>query len=174
MNDTLITFNQSEYKRAVQVLHKARQIAVFGVANSAVVADDIVVKLARLGLICSSYADAHRQLIAASNLAEGDVAIGVSHSGYTIDTVDALTVARKNGAVTICISNQFTSPIIDVSDIQLLTAAHEASFISETMVSRISQLVIVDMLYSGIILQDYEYYTQKITKINGNTLGKAF
>jgi DNA-binding MurR/RpiR family transcriptional regulator len=174
LRDTLISLNKGELERAVKHIRKARQIAVYGVANSAVVADDIAHKLSRLGMICNSYSDSHRQLISAVHLSKGDTAIGVSHSGFTKDTVEAVAVAKKHGAITICISNQFASPIINVSDIRLLTAAHEVSFTSETMVSRISQLAVVDMLYYGIILQDYEYYSQMIEYSNQSTDEKAF
>lgn len=34
------------------------------------------------------------------------------------------------------------------------------------MVSRISQLAIVDMLYMGILLDDYDLYTKRLEKIN--------
>jgi DNA-binding MurR/RpiR family transcriptional regulator len=174
LRDTGISLNRNELERAVKAIQAARQIMVFGVANSAIVSDDIAHKLSRLGMICNSYSDPHRQLIAGTHLSSLDVAIGVSHSGFTKDTVETITMAKKCGATTICISNQFASPIIDVSDICLLTAAHEVSFTSETMVSRISQLAIVDMLYCGIILQDYEYYSRQISRSNQSTNGKAY
>ena len=34
------------------------------------------------------------------------------------------------------------------------------------MVSRISQLAIVDMLYMGILVSDYDLYTKRLDKIN--------
>jgi RpiR family transcriptional regulator, carbohydrate utilization regulator len=174
LKDTLTTLNREELKRAIEAVQNARQVNVFGVGNSYAVTVDICIKLTRIGIICSSYSDSHQQMIAAGNMTNADVAIGVSHSGYSADTVEALQLARRTGATTICISNQFASPIIGVSDIKLLSAATETSFNSETMVSRISQLAIVDMIYCGIILKDYDLYTKRIANCNEYTANKAF
>ncbi|UKI36457.1 MAG: SIS domain-containing protein [Clostridiales bacterium] len=39
------------------------------------------------------------------------MAIGVSHSGSSKDVVEALKIARDNGAATICLTNEGKSPI---------------------------------------------------------------
>ena len=103
-----------------------------------------------------------------------DVAIGISHSGQTKDVVNAVRLAGEKGAETICISNYTHSPLTEVSNIHLLTGGHEASFMSETMVSRISQLAIIDMLYVGIILSDYDAYSAGLSYVNEQVRDKAY
>ena len=49
--------------------------------------------------------------MAASLLKKGDVVIAVSHSGSTKDPIETLQVAKKNGAVTVAITNNSISPI---------------------------------------------------------------
>lgn len=174
LRDIEKTLDNESYIKAVCAIAHARQVCVFAVANSYVVADDIFNKLTRLGIPCGAYSDSHLQVMAAVNMKKGDVAIGISHSGQSIDTVEAVRAAREAGATTICISNHMTSPLIEVSDIQLLTSAHEVTFSSETMVSRISQLAIVDMLYCGLILSDYDRNCAQISKMNEALINKSF
>lgn len=174
LKDTQDTIDMDEYKKAVLAILHARRVVLYGVANSYIVAEDALNKFMRLGICCSCYSDSHQQIISAASLSRRDVAIGISHSGLTIETVEAMRVAKEAGATTICISNQFKSPIIEVSDIKLLTAAHETSFTSETMVSRISQLAIIDMLYCGIIVEDYDHYSKQISRMNEIVINKSY
>ena len=174
LKDTLAVVDVEMLKKAVSAITSARRIALFGVANSAVVCEDIHCKLMRLGFVCDVYSDAHQQLTAAVHMKPGDVAIGISHSGQTKDVVNAVRLAGEKGAETICISNYTHSPLTEVSNIHLLTGGHEASFMSETMVSHISQLAIIDMLYVGIILSDYDAYSAGLSYVNEQVRDKAY
>ena len=107
-------------------------------------------------------------------LTSRDAAIGISHSGMTVDTVNALAAARNAGAVTICITNYGASPITEKADIKLLTSSTETDFDSETMSSRIAQLAVIDMLYVGLIMQDYDHRREKIDILNKLLKDKSF
>lgn len=175
LKDTMKIFDDKEYQRAVEALRQAGKVALYGIGNSASVADDAQKKFMRIGVNCSVFGDGHMQIMSAVNLGQGDVAIGISHSGRTKDIIQALKLAKKAGATTICITNYEASFISEVSDIMLLTAAGlENSFDSETMASRIAQLAIIDMLYLGIILDDYKGYRKKLADIDSMMRDKAF
>jgi len=84
----------------------------------------------------------------------GDVAIGLSHTGTTVDTIDALRVARSYGATTAAVTNFPWSPITEVEDFVLTTAARETAFRCGAMTSRIAQLTVVDCLFVTLAQQD--------------------
>lgn len=174
MEDMLGILNREEYSRAVKALQAAERICIFGVANSASVGDDAMNKLLRLGKLAVATSDPHLQIMQATSLTGRDVAIGISHSGKTRQTIDALKIAKRAGAVVICITNHEASTITDTADIKLLTADYEKDFESETMTSRLSQLAIIDMLYLGVMLQDYDQYTQLIEQQNRELRPLAF
>ncbi|WP_418607600.1 family 10 glycosylhydrolase [Georgenia sp. SUBG003] len=90
---------------AVDAVVAAGRTDVYGVGASGIVAADLQQKLHRIGRVAFSYPDAHLALTSAALLRPGDVAIGISHTGTTIDTVDALAIARRNGATTVAITN---------------------------------------------------------------------
>ncbi|GAA4421513.1 MurR/RpiR family transcriptional regulator [Actinokineospora soli] len=134
----------------VDAIAGARRVDVYGVGASAFVAADLQQKLHRIGRTCFAWNDTHIMLTSAAVLTEGDVAVAISHTGATTDTVEALRVARLHGATTVALTNFPTSPIADVADHVLTTAARETTFRSGATASRIAQLTVVDCLFIGI------------------------
>lgn len=140
-------------QKASEAIMAAGKIVIMGLGNSAAVALDASHKLLRIGCNAYAYTDNHMQVIAASHLKEGDVAIGISHSGSSKDIIEALQAAREHGAVTICITNKGKSPIQKQSDLILYTSSEETKYNILALTSRIAQLSIVDTLYYHIVYQ---------------------
>jgi len=136
---------------AANKICSANKIVVFGLGNSASIATDASHKFLRAGLNCVAYSDNHMQVIAASHLKKGDVAIGISHSGSSKDIVDALKIAKEHGATTITVSNKGKSPILKFSDVVLATSASETQYNILALNSRIAQLAIIDALYFFVV-----------------------
>lgn len=55
-------------------------------------------------------------------MSTGDVAIGISYTGTSINTVDVLKSARNRGATTIAITNFTDTPLAEAADIMILTS----------------------------------------------------
>ena len=174
LNDTLGLLSLPSYAKAVKAIGNANKIDIYGVGNSGSIASDMLNKFLRIGLNARAFQDNHIQQISSLGLTGKDAAIAISHSGSTRDVVDTLALAKKAGAVTIAITNYKASKIAEYSDIVLCTGDFETTFYSETMVSRISQLALVDMLYMGVLLSDYERYTAHLNKVNLLVEGKNY
>ncbi len=164
LQETIKILNDEELERAGEAICRARLLAFYGMAASAAVALDSSHKFLRINIRSVSYSDSHMQAISASLLERGDVAFGVSHSGSSKDVVDALRIARQNGATTICLTHHTKSPITRVADIKLYTAARETALRSDAMTSRIAQLSILDVLYVYVALKRYEMSLQSIER----------
>ncbi|MCI2424082.1 MurR/RpiR family transcriptional regulator [Saccharopolyspora sp. K220] len=137
-------------QRLVDDVAQARRIDVYGVGASAFVALDLQQKLHRIGLTCFAWSDTHNALTSAAVLREGDVAIGISHTGATAETVEALREARRRGATTAALTNFARSPITEVASHVLTTAVRETTYRSGAMASRIGQLTVIDCLFIGV------------------------
>jgi DNA-binding MurR/RpiR family transcriptional regulator len=174
LENTLNIIDLNELERAVLALMRARRIDMYGVSDSASIAQYAMNKFIRLGMRCLVYSDAHQQTMAAITLSRQDVAIGISHSGRTKDTVEALKNARNAGATTICIANFGTSRITKYADIKLLTASFEANFPGDTIVSRISQLAIIDILFTGLFLKGYSKYKGLLAMVESALQDKVY
>ena len=156
LQDTAQTLSEESLAEAVQALVAASEIHFYGLGASGLVAQDAEQKFARIGLPARSFVDAHMQLTRAALLKPGDVAVGISYSGETIEVAQAIALAKESGAVTIGITNVPKSRIAQLCDIVLLTAAQENVFRSGAISSRIAQLSTVDALFISAALEDYE------------------
>jgi DNA-binding MurR/RpiR family transcriptional regulator len=156
IEDTAAALDLAVLEAAVEAVAQAPRVDIFGAGASALVGNDLHQKLHRIGRISFTWGDAHLALTSAAVLVPGDVAIGISHTGTTIDTIDALGTARGRGATTIAITNFAGSPISEQADHVLLTAARETTFRSGAMSSRIAQLALVDCLFAGVAQRFYD------------------
>lgn len=172
LEDTMRTVDDTELDRAVEALLGARRIHLYGVGASGLVAMDAEHKLLRIGLNCHAFPDPHTAVSMASVLEPGDVAIALSHSGSTRDTVESLTAAGEAGATTVCITNVMASPISRVADIKLYTSVDESDYRSGAMGSRIAQLSIVDVLFVGVAQRRFEESMHHLEKTRAAVTGK--
>src|SRR5581483_782152 len=154
VTDTASHLDIETLEKAVRELAKAKRIDIYGVGASGFVALDLQMKLQRIGKPAWAWTDPHMAISTASLREKGDVAIGLSHTGTTVDTIDVLREARDHGATTIAVTNFPWSPITEVADFVLLTAARETAFRSGAMTSRIAQLTVVDCLFITLAQQD--------------------
>jgi DNA-binding MurR/RpiR family transcriptional regulator len=150
IRDTAVALDLEQLRQAIDAVVQARRIDIYGVGASGFVAMDLQQKLHRIGLATFAWTDMHVAITSAANLRPEDVAIGISHSGTTTDTIDALGQARLSGARTIAITSFASSPIIASADVLLCTSAHETTFRAGAMASRVAALTVVDCLFAGV------------------------
>jgi DNA-binding MurR/RpiR family transcriptional regulator len=134
----------------VEAIGAASRIDIYGAGASGFVASDFQQKLHRIGRIAFYWPDVHSALTSAALLGKGDVAIGISHTGTTSDVIEVLEQARSRGATTVALTNFPRSPIADVVNHVLTTAARETTYRSGAMASRLAQLTVVDVLFVGV------------------------
>ena len=109
----------------------------------------------------------------AAGLTEADVAVGISYSGESRDTVDALKAAKQAGACTIAVTNFNGSTICRYADI-LICTSQDQHFYGNAIFSRATQILIVDMIYMGLISSDYEHYENQLNKCENVVRRKAY
>jgi DNA-binding MurR/RpiR family transcriptional regulator/CubicO group peptidase (beta-lactamase class C family) len=156
IEDTAAMLDVDSLTAAIDAVAGAQRIDIYGVGASGFVAQDLHQKLHRIGLLSSVSPDPHAALTSAALLGRGDVAIGISHTGTTTDTVEALRVAEAGGATTIAITNVRDSPITAHARLVLTTASRETTFRSGAMASRIAQLAVVDCLFVGVAQRSWD------------------
>ncbi|MFJ5520954.1 MurR/RpiR family transcriptional regulator [Streptomyces griseoluteus] len=150
VQDTIAQLDLDVLQRVIDEVVAAGAVDLYGVGASSLIALDLQQKLNRIGRRASAWPDRDGALTSAALLGRGDLAIGISHTGATDDTVVALREAWENGATTVAITNFPRSPIVEVADLVLTTAARETTFRSGAMSSRIAALTVVDCLFVGV------------------------
>ena len=126
----------------------ARKIDIYGIYRSALVAQDLNLRLLELGVRSCVVGDVLTCALSASMLDEGDLVIAISASGKTQDILDAVKIAKERGAHTVAITGYTNSPLARVADSTLIAAASGASEVSEYTEIRVAQLAIIDSVAS--------------------------
>lgn len=163
MEEALKALSSYEFLRAVEALKNAEKISVYGVENSSCTAEDFVTKMTYIGKDVYFNKDSYMQKVNAKNLGKKDVAIGISYTGKSKHTVDVLRCAKESGATTISITNFEKAVMNKYADIILCTGNKQYMY-GNAVFSRAAQISLVDMLYLGIFLTDYDYYSEKLNK----------
>ncbi|OPA73250.1 RpiR family transcriptional regulator [Paenibacillus selenitireducens] len=164
IEDTLSVIDKNEIARAVKVLRECKRIVFFGIGASGLVGIDAEQKFSRINKMCHTYTDGHSQLTAATLLEKNDVAIFISNSGDTMEILDTLEIAKKNGATTIAITKYNKSELADKANIVLSISTPEVTIRSGAMGSRIAMLTVVDILFAGVASAEYKNVKKYLTK----------
>lgn len=143
---------ESELENAIATLMHARRVEFYGVGNSGIVAQDAQHKFFRFGMSTVAYVDTHTQLMAASVLSDQDVLVAISNTGSSIELLDAVSIAKENGASVIALTRN-DSPLAQLADCVLSVATQENAELYTPMVSRLLQLAVIDILAIGLALR---------------------
>ncbi|MDX6151731.1 MurR/RpiR family transcriptional regulator [Marinococcus sp. PL1-022] len=169
-NKNALTYTQevldeSTVRQAVQYLLEASELHFYGSGGSGVTAQDGQHKFMRTGLPSHAYTDSHWQVMAASQLKPNDVTIVISHSGANEDVLEAMDVAKEQGARIIAITSYAKTPISQKADLTLQTISRETEYRSEALASRLAELSLLDGLYVNYCIKKKDQAQEAVAKI---------
>ncbi|AGA08350.1 MurR/RpiR family transcriptional regulator [Sinorhizobium meliloti] len=164
LEETLAIMDIEAFDRAANLIYGARQRDFYGVGGSAQIARDVAHKFLRIGVRSSVYDDSHMMLMSAALLGSDDVAVGFSHSGNTVAVIEAIQLARRNGARTIAITNYNASPLAQHADVVLCSTAQGSPLMGENAAARIAQLNILDAIFVAVAQRDYKAAERGLAK----------
>ena len=153
---TLMINDERELEKIMHQMNNARKIIFIGIGASAIVAQDFEHKLKRINKNCETIFDSHGQLIAATHLTSEDVLFAISYSGETKEIINALSVAKQNKATIITMTQNKRNTVQSLGHYALYIVSYEADIRSSATSSRIAQLTLIDILYTGIATLDYD------------------
>lgn len=148
----------------VEKLRKARVIYLFGMGASLCAARDAYLKFLRLNRLCIINEDWHSQLLQARNATKEDLGIVISYSGATVEVIECMKALKANHTPIIAITRCVNSPVSELADHNLYTTANESIFRSGAMSSRMSQLNIIDILYTALANEQYESSLEQLSR----------
>ncbi len=133
----------------------AGRVELFGLGSSGTAAREMAFRLERIRIPCWFRADPHTALTNAALLGPSDVAIGITHSGRTREVIETLSEAARHGARTVAVTSFPRSPITQVADVVLTTAAPETTFRLAALSALHSQLLVLDLVYVAVAQHTY-------------------
>ncbi len=165
LQNTMVVANEQDYERAVDALVNASSIHFFGVGDAFAACQFAFMKFARLGVLCTAESDVMMQFTRANNMSSGDVALAVSYEGRSRNVVQAMAIAKKRGATTICITKVSRSPLLRYIDIPLYISISDLSVGRDKVTRRVADQFILDVLYMEYITKSKRDYARSL-KIN--------
>lgn len=164
LEETFAILDLEAFERAANYLHRARQRDFYGLGGSAQIARDVSHKFLRIGIRTSVFDDAHMMMMSAALLGPDDVAVAFSHSGSTTAVIEAVELARRNGARTIAVTNYADSPLAKIVDVVLCSTAQNNPLLGENATARIAQLNLLDALFVAVAQRDRAAADQNLAR----------
>lgn len=174
VDDSAGLVDEKELQRTIEVMRQKENIVIFGVGSSGIAGLDMQSRLMRIGRQANAVIDPHFQVMLASSLDENSVVIAISISGGTKDIVDSVKIAKEKGATIIVLTNYLKSPLSQYADHILLGAAKENPLDSGSLVSKVAQLFLIDVLCTGLAVNDVEKADEVQTEISTNISTKLY
>lgn len=166
IDETLQLIDEDQVEDAINSILVAKNIYLFGVGVSALVAMDLQYKLMRINKNVFMYMDSHMQLSSAARINSEDLAIAISHTGKTKEVYKSLLKAKEKGAKCISITKYGNNPISDISHIKLKIPNVEKDLRVGAISSRIAQLTLIDILFIGVAKNNFEEVEKYLKNTN--------
>lgn len=164
LEDTMRILDVAVLESTIKAMCQARQIVLFASGNSIPIAMDLNFRLTKIGLWSRFSIDPTLQEMYATLVSAEDVAVGISHTGSSKDTVYALELAKRGGARTVGITNHSEAPLTRYSDFCLITATRLGHFREERLDSNLAMLALTEALYVGICIEQSDATVQAVSK----------
>lgn len=170
MQDIISTFemtknelNEENINKVIDLINGSDKINIFALGETNIVAQDLQLKLVRIGFNATAYQDIHTQHFTACNSTEKTVSIALTYSSTTKEVLKNLETAKNYGSKTVLIGNKEinNSNFIDVY-LNVIATESIARVFSTT--SRFAMLFMIDILYHKLIQRDEEKYNAKLIK----------
>jgi DNA-binding MurR/RpiR family transcriptional regulator len=168
LTETFNLINEIDISNAVDSMIKAERIHFFGVGSSLMTAMEAKNKFIRIINKTECSLDPHLQIMSAALMTEKDVAVVISYSGSTKDTIAVAKVAKERGARVIAITRFAKSPLTNNADITLLCGANEGPLQGGSLSAKLAQLYLLDILY-----MEYFRRTNKESILNKESTANA-
>lgn len=156
MHDTVALLDLNQVAAAADAIAAAGRTDIYGASGSALVGAELQLSLHRIGVAAWAWTDVHSGLASAAVLSPRDVAVGISHSGQTRETIEMLAEAGSRGATTVALTSFPRSPLAEVAELVLATATQATTFRPDALSARHPQLVVLDLLYIAVAQRTHE------------------
>ena len=154
IEQTLELLKPESVALAARILKNSERVYCLGQGGSLITAMEAWVRFATVAREFTTVQDTHLQMIAASLLTERDTIWFFSSSGATKAMVDILTLPRERRARIMVVTRSVKSPATQFADVVLICGSNESPLQSGTVVAKLAQLMVIDMVYQEYIRLD--------------------
>lgn len=153
--------DEEQMERISQLFMGCRRVVVYGKGSSGYAAEELALRLMRIGLYIEAITDSHIMKMNSALLDEEVLVIGLSLSGATPEVVSAVKNAKNNGAKILMMTSNTSEKLKKYCD-EVLEIANTKNMDGGTMISpQFPILIMTDILYAYFVNHDFEKKAQK-------------
>lgn len=156
ISQTFDLVDKDIYFQAIDFLLNAKKVICMGQGGSVIIAMEAAHLFSTVSGKFSCVQDNHMQVITISNMEKDDVLIYFSYSGSVRDMMENFVLAKKQGVKTILFTRFPKSPGAEMADLVLQCGSSESPLQLGSIPARISQLFMLDVLFSEYCRRDYD------------------
>lgn len=165
ITQTLRLVDEDSIRKAADLIEAADKVVCMGQGGSMIIAEEAAHIFMTIGSKYFSISDNHTQAIVTATMNEKDVILYFSYSGATRDMMQTLSVAQARGVKIILITHYPNSPGVQFADVILLCGAKESPLQLGSIPAKISQLFLLDMLFSEVARRNLDECRKARTQI---------
>lgn len=174
INETYSLIRAEDFAKVMYYLETAEHIHFFGVGTSMLTAMTAMNKFLRITPNVHCIMDSHMQAMSASMMTGKDLAIIISYSGATKDTIHVAKVAKKAGAKVVCITKFSKSPLTAYSDVTILCGSNDGPLEGGSTSSQMSQMFLIDLMYMEFYRNKFEVTSKNRHKTADSVVEKIY
>ncbi|KAA9029970.1 MurR/RpiR family transcriptional regulator [Niallia endozanthoxylica] len=152
------TFRKITYdniQEAVTLLNAAKKVHVYGIGNSGIASQEFKWKFFRIGLNVESITDPHQAAMDAALCTENSLVIGISVSGNTKEVIDAVKIAKQQGAAILAITSEKESELSRLANLTLVVTSKSNMHMGQNISPSLPLFLLFDLLYTELVAKDY-------------------
>jgi RpiR family transcriptional regulator, murPQ operon repressor len=156
LSETMKLNSNDELEAAVSLLERANRVIILGVGGSALIANDLSIKLTKFGKAVVHGGDSHIQLANLASLTRDDLLVAISYSGKTKEVIVAVEYAQAQAIPVVFLGGFKVDQRVSASDVVLRCTASENLVRSSSIATRTAQLAITDLLFVLLVQRQGE------------------
>ncbi|RLK63483.1 MurR/RpiR family transcriptional regulator [Atopobacter sp. AH10] len=165
LSNSLEYLDEEKLTHILESISHSKAFHFFGVGGSSITAYDSYHTFLRSKYWCNYISDTHLQLSVAHKYTKDDCIFLFSHSGLSSEILHVAKAIRETPAKIIVLTGNAASPLCKYADEVILVVTEEAIFRTEAMMSRISYITIMDILYVNLMYLDYDNNYQSLKQL---------
>ncbi|MCX7523349.1 MurR/RpiR family transcriptional regulator [Microbacterium sp. STN6] len=162
LQETAATMDLAVMQNISMRIASGRHVDIYGVGGSSTLAEELQARFYRIGINSHHWSEVHAGLTSAAIQGDDCVAIGISNTGMTEETIQMLRQARDAGALAVAISNNPKSVLAEIADLSIITSVYERFLQPDDLSAKHAQLLVLDLLY---LLVAQENFTQTTSNL---------
>lgn len=151
LRQTIHDLDEDVIAQTVKLLINGHRIYFIGLGNSGFVADDSAYKFQRIGIDATGLDNSHLMMLHMSLIHPDDIVVAISHSGESMEILQAAKLAKKNGAHLVVITANTKTILRQYADLCIFYKTKETMLETGSIVTKLTQIFIIDLIYTQVV-----------------------